>query len=126
MFAHMITLINQFSCSDGDYFPYFFRELNLGPLMGKRTWGGVVGIRGFPPLLDGGFCTVPEFTIYNLKGEWIMENIGVVPDIEVDNPPERRVAGYDDQLIQAIDYLQKKIKEEPRILPPRPAPPTPR
>ncbi|MEW6013820.1 MAG: PDZ domain-containing protein [Candidatus Zixiibacteriota bacterium] len=126
IYAHMITLTNEFSCSDGDYFPYFFREYKLGPLMGKRTWGGVVGIRGFPSLLDGGYCTVPEFSIYDLKGNWIMENVGVVPDMEVENLPERLVAGYDDQLLQALEYLNKKIKEEPHILPPRPAPPTPR
>jgi tricorn protease len=124
--AHMITLCNEFSCSDGDFFSYFFRENKLGPLMGKRTWGGVVGIGGFPSLLDGGYYTVPGGTIYNLKGEWVMENVGVQPDIEVENLPERRVQGYDDQLMQAIEYLQKKIKEEPRVLPPRPAPPTPR
>ncbi len=124
--AHMITLCNEFSCSDGDYFSYFFRENKLGPLMGKRTWGGVVGIGGFPALLDGGYYTVPEGTVFNLKGQWVMENIGVEPDMDVTNLPERVAQGYDDQLIQAIDYLTKKIKEEPRILPPRPAPPTPR
>ncbi len=94
--------------------------------MGKRTWGGVVGIGGFPALLDGGYYTVPEGTIFNLKGQWVMENIGVEPDVEIANLPERVVQGYDDQLIQAVDYLTKKIKEDPRTLPPRPAPPTPR
>lgn len=124
--AHMITMCNEFSCSDGDYFSYFFRENKLGPLLGKRTWGGVVGIGGFPPLLDGGYFTVPEGTIYNMKGEWVMENVGVQPDMEVDNLPGRLIQGHDDQLDRAIEYLQKKIKEEPRKLPPRPAPPTPR
>ena len=69
---------------------------------------------------------MPEGTVFNLKGQWVMENIGVEPDMDVTNLPERVAQGYDDQLIQAIDYLTKKIKEEPRILPPRPAPPTPR
>jgi tricorn protease len=124
--AHLITMCNEFSCSDGDYFSYFFRENKLGPLLGKRTWGGVVGIGGFPPLLDGGYFTVPQGTIYNMKGEWVMENIGVQPDMEVDNSPGRLIQGHDDQLDKAIEYLQKKIKEEPRKLPPRPAPPTPR
>jgi tricorn protease len=124
--AHMITLMNQYSCSDGDIFPYFFREFKLGPLMGKRSWGGIVGIGGFPPLLDGGYYYVPGGTMYNLRGEWVVENIGVEPDIVIDNLPGRLARGYDDQLDEAIKYLLKKIKEEPRILPPRPAPPTPR
>ncbi len=121
--AHMLTLQNEFSVSDGDNFPYYFREYKLGPLMGKRTWGGVVGIRGFRPLSDGGFVTVPEFTEYGREGKWIIEGVGVVPDIEVDNPPDRRARGYDDQLIQAVSYLMKKIKEEPVVLPPYPGPP---
>ncbi len=124
--AHMITLLNEFSCSDGDYFPYFFRQYKLGPLMGKRSWGGVIGIRGYRPLIDGGYYTAPEFSIYNLEGKWVMENHGVEPDIEVENLPGRLVRGYDDQLDQAIDYLLAKLKEEPKTLPPQPDPPTPR
>lgn len=124
--AHMITLINEFSCSDGDYFPYFFREYNLGPLMGKRTWGGVIGIRGYRPLVDGGYYTAPEFSIYSLEGEWIMENVGVIPDMEVDNLPHRLAQGYDDQLDAAIDYVTGKLESEPRTLPPMPGPPQPR
>ncbi|SYZ72633.1 conserved exported hypothetical protein [Candidatus Zixiibacteriota bacterium] len=124
--AYMLTLMNQYSCSDGDIFPYFFREYKLGPLMGKRTWGGVVGIGGFPPLLDGGYVTIPQGTFYDLKGNWAIENVGVVPDIEADNLPVRVLAGHDDQLEQAIAYLLKEITEHPKKLPPRPAPPTPR
>jgi len=124
--GHMITLMNQFSCSDGDYFPYFFREYHLGPLLGKRSWGGVIGIRGYRPLIDGGYYTAPEFGIYGLGGQWIMENVGVVPDIEVDNLPDRLAQGYDDQLDKAIEYLLDKIKTEPRTLPGRPQPPNPR
>ena len=124
--AHMITLQNMFSCSDGDYFPYYFREYKLGPLMGTRTWGGVVGIRGFDPLVDGGYYTVPEFTIYNLKSQWVMENVGVVPDIEVDNLPDQTARGLDDQLAQAILYITKKLQEDPKTPPPPPGPPTQR
>lgn len=124
--AHMITLLNEFSCSDGDYFPYFFREYELGPLMGKRSWGGVIGIRGYRPLVDGGYYTAPEFSIYSLEGKWIMENIGVEPDIEVENSPSRLVRGYDDQLDSAIEYVLEKLKNEPMVLPPEPDPPTPR
>jgi tricorn protease len=124
--AHMITLINQFSCSDGDYFPYFFREYGLGPLLGKRTWGGVIGIRGYRPLIDGGYFTAPEFGIFGLDGKWVMENEGVKPDIEVDNLPEREALGYDDQLDRAIEYLTNKLKEDPKTLPSLPPPPKPR
>ena len=121
--AHMITLLNEFSCSDGDYFPYFFREYKLGPLMGKRSWGGVVGIRGYRPLIDGGYYTAPEFSIYSLDGKWIMENEGVTPDIEVDNTPTRMAGGYDDQLDAAIENIMSKLKEDPKILPSRPGRP---
>jgi tricorn protease len=121
--AHMITLLNEFSCSDGDYFPYFFREYDLGPLLGKRSWGGVIGIRGYRPLLDGGYYTAPEFGIYSLDGEWIMENVGVEPDMEVENLPDRLALGYDDQLDAAIEYISEKIQEDPKVLPPLPPPP---
>ncbi len=126
--AHMVTLINERSCSDGDYFPYFFRQYELGPLIGKRTWGGVIGIRGYSPLIDGGYYTTPEFSIFSLDGEWIMENIGVKPDIEVDNLPDRLARGYDDQLLSAIDYVIDKIKTQgrPTKLPLLPGPPEPR
>jgi len=124
--AHLVTLLNEFSCSDGDYFPYFFREYKLGLLMGKRSWGGVIGIRGYRPLVDGGYFTVPEFGIYNLKGKWVMENIGVQPDSEVENLPNRLALGYDDQLDKAVEYIMKKLQEEPKELPPKPGPPSPR
>lgn len=125
-YAHMITLMNQFSTSDGDIFPYCFREYKLGPLLGKRTWGGVVGIRGGDELLDGGYYTVPEFSSYNMQSEWVMENIGVTPDMDVDNLPDREARGFDDQLDRALEYVQKKLSEDPKTLPPVPAPPTPR
>ncbi|MBD3232620.1 MAG: protease [candidate division Zixibacteria bacterium] len=121
--AHMVTLLNEFSCSDGDYLPYFFRQYELGPLMGKRSWGGVIGITGYRPLIDGGYYTVPQFGIYSLEGEWIMENVGVRPDIEVDNYPGRMAQGYDDQLDSAIDHIKRKLKENPKELPPRPPAP---
>jgi tricorn protease len=120
---HMITLQNEFSCSDGDYFPYFFREYGLGPLMGVRTWGGVIGIEGMDRLIDGGYYTVPQFGIYSFDGEWIMENVGVEPDIEVRNSPDRMARGYDDQLDRAIEYLQQKLAEDPKTFPLAPGPP---
>ncbi len=121
--AHLITLCNEFSCSDGDIFPYHFRQYELGPLMGMRTWGGVVGIRGFRPLIDGGYVTVPEYSRYSLDREWVMENEGVTPDIEVVNRPEREAAGYDDQLMQALEYIQNKLQIDPKTLPAYPGPP---
>ena len=126
IYAHMVTLLNEFSGSDGDYFPYFFREYKLGLLLGKRSWGGVIGIRGYRPLVDGGYYTVPEFGIYNLKGKWVMENSGVKPDSVVENLPNRLALGYDDQLDKAVEYIMKKMQEEPKELPPKPGPPSPR
>lgn len=126
MHCHMVTLINQCSCSDGDYFPYFFREYGLGPLVGVRTWGGVIGIRGIRPLVDGGYCTVPEYGIFNLEGEWVMENHGVEPDIVVENTPMRLAQGYDDQLDWAVRHILTRLEQEPKTLPGRPEPPAPR
>jgi tricorn protease len=119
----MVCLADQYSCSDGDNFPYFFKKYGIGPVIGKRTWGGVVGIRGHRPLTDGGYVTTPEFTSYTLDREWVMENVGVEPDIEVDNLPKRVMAGYDDQLLKAIEVLQQKLAENPPQRPERPEPP---
>ena len=124
--AYMLTLQNQFSCSDGDLFPYFFRQYRLGPLMGKRTWGGVIGISGIDGLIDGGYYTVPQWAIYSLDGKWIMENVGVEPDIEVDSPPDREARGFDDQLTEAVSHINKELAEHPKTLPPPPGPPAPR
>jgi tricorn protease len=124
--GHMACLINEFSCSDGDIFPYYFREYGLGPLIGKRTWGGVVGIGGFRQLTDGGFLTVPGGGAVSLEGEWIMENVGVRPDIEFEQSPDLVMQGRDPQLEKAIEYMLEKIRTEPKTLPPKPGPPEPR
>ncbi len=118
--GHMVCLINEYSASDGDIFPYFFREYGLGPVIGKRTWGGVVGIRGFRPLVDGGYITCPEFAAFSMESKWIMENHGVDPDIEVDNLPKLVLQGKDPQLEKGIEVVLQKIKEEPKKLPKRP------
>ncbi len=117
----LVCLANEFSASDGDIFPYYFQEYKLGPVIGKRTWGGVRGIRGYVPLLDGGYVTRPEFSLYGLKSEWVLENHGVTPDIEVDNLPEDEIQGVDSQLNRAVEYLMKNIQEHPKSLPPRPS-----
>jgi tricorn protease len=99
----MACLLNEFSASDGDLFPFRFKHHKLGKLIGKRSWGGVVGIRGTLPLLDGGYLNRPEFSRYDVAGKsWIIEGHGVDPDIVVDNDPGREMAGIDDQLDRAI------------------------
>ncbi|HKV12323.1 MAG TPA: S41 family peptidase [Thermoanaerobaculia bacterium] len=122
-YGPMACLINESSMSDGDVFPAMFKELGLGPLIGKRTWGGVVGISGRGPLLDGGQVSVPEFASSSLQGEWIIEGHGVDPDIEVDNDPKSLLAGRDPQLERAVEEIQKAMREKPKVWPKRPAPP---
>jgi tricorn protease len=117
----MVCLINEFSASDGDLFPYRFKKYKLGKLVGKRTWGGVVGIRGTLPLLDGGYLNKPEFAPYDVEGkQWIIEGHGVDPDIVVDNDPAREYAGVDDQLNKAIEVIKEELKTKERNLPPVP------
>jgi len=116
----MVCLINKYSASDGDIFPYAFKQAGLGPLIGERTWGGVVGIRGNIGLVDGGYITRPEFARFSLEGQWIMENHGVDPDIPVDNLPNLVMKGQDPQLEKAIEVIMKDITEHPRKLPERP------
>ncbi len=122
-YGPMVALLNEFSGSDGDIFPAMFREAGLGPLIGKRSWGGVVGISNKGPLIDGGSISVPETGFANTKGEWIIEGHGVDPDIEVDNDPKSVLAGRDPQLERAIAEIMTKLKEHPTKLPPRPAAP---
>jgi tricorn protease len=116
-----VCLINEFSASDGDIFPYRFKTYKLGKLIGKRTWGGVVGIRGSLPLLDGGFLNKPEFAPYSVDGKnWIIEGIGVEPDIVVDNDPAKEYAGIDEQLNKAIEVILEELKTKEVTLPPIP------
>ena len=118
----MIAILNENSASDGDIFPYMFRQAGLGPLVGKRSWGGVVGITNHGNLIDGGVVNVPEFALLNTKGEYIIEGYGVDPDIEVDNDPKSVIAGGDPQLERSVAELMKKIAT-PVKLPGRPADP---
>lgn len=121
--GYMACLVNHYSASDGDIFPYFFKYYKLGPLIGTRSWGGVIGIRGYRPLLDGGYITTPEFGHYSIHSKWVIENHGVDPDIVVDNTPEALLKGRDPQLEKAVEILMEKIKKHPPKLPPRPKPP---
>jgi tricorn protease len=117
----MVCLINEYSASDGDLFPYGFRALGLGKLIGTRTWGGIVGISGSLPFMDGQDMRVPVATSLSVDGEWIIENVGIVPDIEVDNDPLREYAGEDQQLDRAIEEILRDL-ETRKPLPPVPAP----
>ncbi|MBX7054951.1 MAG: PDZ domain-containing protein [Pyrinomonadaceae bacterium] len=118
----MIAILNENSASDGDIFPYMFREAGLGQLVGKRSWGGVVGITNRGNLIDGGVVNVPESALANARGEYIIEGYGVDPDIEVENDPRSVIAGGDPQLERALNELLKKIAT-PVKLPKRPADP---
>jgi tricorn protease len=119
----MATLLDGNSASDGDIFPAMFRAAGLGPLIGKRSWGGVVGITDHGQLIDGGHVNVPEFGFTNAQGEWIIEGHGVDPDIEVDNDPASVIAGKDPQLERAVAEVMRKLKENPPKLPTRPPDP---
>jgi tricorn protease len=120
-----VCLMDEFSASDGDIFTYRFRYYKLGKLIGKRSWGGVVGISGTLPLVDGGYLNKPEFSRYDLEGkEWIMEGHGVDPDIVVDNDPAKEYAGIDEQLNKAIELVLQQMKTEPVKIPPPPPYPT--
>jgi tricorn protease len=118
VYGPMVCLLNEYSASDGDLFPYRFRKHGLGKLIGKRSWGGVVGIRGTLPLLDGGYLNRPEFSRYDVEGkQWIIEGVGVEPDIVVDNDPAREQAGLDDQLDRAIAEVLAELKTREKTLP---------
>jgi tricorn protease len=124
IYGPMVCLMNEFSASDGDLFPYRFKQSKLGKLIGKRSWGGVVGIRGTLPLLDGGTLNRPEFSRYDLEGKkWIIEGFGVQPDIVVDNDPAEEFAGHDQQLDKAIAEILEELKTQEKVIPP--PPPTP-
>ncbi|MDL1894609.1 protease, partial [Sphingobacteriales bacterium CHB3] len=116
-----VLMIDEFSASDGDIVGYRFRKYGLGKIIGKRSWGGVVGIRGSLPLLDGGYLNRPEFSRYDVDGkEWVMEGTGVEPDIFVDNDPAREFSGIDDQLNKAIELIKEELQRKPVKLPPPP------
>ena len=114
----LACVTNAYAASDGDIFSYYFKKYHLGPLIGTRTWGGVRGIRGYIPLLDGGYVTRPEFSVYGLDSQWVVENHGVEPDIEVDNRPDLVMKGQDPQLERAIEEVMKAIKEHPKAFAP--------
>jgi tricorn protease len=108
-----VMLINEMAGSGGDYLPYTFRQSGLGPLVGKRTWGGLVGIGGYPPLIDGGMVTAPRWGIWFPNGRWDVENRGVGPDVEVEFDPKAVRAGKDPQLDKAIEIVMGELAKHP-------------
>ena len=121
--GHMVCLLNEGSGSDADKFPYMFREAGLGPLIGKRSVGGVIGGGGQLPLIDGGTVVVSQSAPADTEGNWVIEGHGVDPDIEVENDPRSVIAGHDRQLERAIEEVMRRVREDPRRLPTRPAAP---
>jgi len=113
-------LINEMSGSGGDALPWMFKQDKVGPLVGTRTWGGLVGIYSYPPLMDGGGVTAPRVAIFGLHGEWEVENHGIAPDIEVENDPASVAAGHDAQLEKAVQVTLDALKANPVVIPAHP------
>ena len=120
-FGPKVMLINGWSGSGGDAFPDYFRKAKLGPLVGMRTWGGLIGMSGAPGLIDGGAVTVPTFRMYDPDGKWFKEGYGVDPDIEVIDDPAQLAKGVDPQLERAIQEVLKALEKNPPVNPKRPA-----
>lgn len=114
-----IMLIDEIAGSGGDFLPWMFRKFKVGTLIGKRTWGGLVGIIGFPELMDGGVVTAPNIAIWTKEG-FIVENVGVAPDIEVEQTPAEVIKGNDPQLQKAIEVAMEELKKNPPLTPVRP------
>lgn len=115
-----VMLTNEFSGSGGDAMPWYFRYAKLGPLVGKRTWGGLVGVSGYPTLMDGGVVTSPSFGFFSPSGQWEVENHGVAPDVEVDMDPKAVSEGHDPQLERAVSIALEELKRNPPPQPHRP------
>jgi len=118
--GHMVVLVNEDTGSDGEGFSDRIQTKKLAPVLGMRTWGGAVGIELHQPLADGGVTTPPQFGSAGLNGEWVIEGHGIVPDIEVQNMPGDVLRGKDTQLEAGVEYILKRLKEDPMELPPRP------
>lgn len=119
-FGPKVMLINGWSGSGGDAFPDYFRKYKLGPLVGTRTWGGLIGISGAPQLIDGGVVTVPTFRMYDPNGDWFKEGHGVDPDIKVEDDPTSLAKGVDAQLEAGIEEIKKLLKSNPPVKPKTP------
>lgn len=120
IFGPKAMIINQSAGSGGDAMPWYFRKAHLGTLVGVRTWGGLVGIGGYPRLIDGGTVTAPRYAIYGLDGAWEVEGHGIPPDVEVEELPKDVAAGHDLQLERAISIVMEQLNEHPVTMPPVP------
>jgi tricorn protease len=120
IFGPKVMIINEFAGSGGDAMPWYFRRAGVGKLIGKRTWGGLVGRAGAPELMDGGFASAPSSAVYNPNGDWEVENRGIAPDIEVEHDPEQVRQGRDPQLEKAVQVVLEELKKNPVPQPRRP------
>ena len=118
--AHLAMLTNRQAGSGGDMLPMEFQLLEMGPVIGTRTWGGLVGVSMFYPMIDGGRITAPDYRIYSRDGRWVVENEGVTPDIEIDLDPAEMARGHDAQLMKAIEVLLEAMETDPRPWPKHP------
>src|SRR5207247_2336688 len=121
IFGPEVMLINEFAGSGGDAMPWYFRRAGVGKLVGKRTWGGLVGRAGAPPLMDGGIVTAPSSGVWGPEGQWDAENVGVPPDVEVEHDPELVRQGKDPQLERAVQLVMAELEKNPVPKPKRPA-----
>jgi tricorn protease len=122
IYGPKVMIINESAGSGGDALPYYFRVAKLGPLVGTRTWGGLVGTIGVPQTVDNGGMTAPDLAFYDLQGRWAVENEGVAPDIEVENTPADVIRGRDPQLERAVAEALDLLAKHPQPRVPRPAP----
>lgn len=113
IYGPKVMIINQFAGSGGDAMPWYFRTSGIGPLVGETTWGGLVGIGGYPVLIDGGRITAPRWAIYGLKGHWEVENHGIPPDYEVEMDPKQVREGRDPQLEKAVQVVLELLEKNP-------------
>jgi len=123
IFGPKAMIINEFAGSGGDAMPWYFRKAGVGPLVGTRNWGGLVGIGNYPQLIDGGAITAPRWAIYGLKGQWEVENHGISPDVEVELDPKLVRQGHDPQLERTVEVVLDLLKQHP--LPTYPVAPYP-
>jgi tricorn protease len=113
IFGPKVMIINQLSGSGGDAMPWLFQKNHVGTLVGVRTWGGLVGIGGYPPFVDGGSITAPRWAIYGTTGQWEVEDIGIAPEVEVEQDPALIRQGHDPQLEAAVAVALKQLQEHP-------------
>jgi tricorn protease len=121
IFGPKVMIVNEAAGSGGDALPWYFKRLKIGPLVGMRTWGGLVGMMGFPPLMDGGTVTSPNLAFWNPEGQWDVENNGVTPDYEVDLDPKLVRRGRDPQLEKAVEVVMAELSKHPLPSPKKPA-----